>query len=409
MLINNRNFCLLWLGQWVSQLGDRFYNIALAWWLLERTDSPSIMGLFLAVSLLPELLTGPLAGGLIDRYNRKNILLGSDILRGLIILALAQLSSWNVLAVGHIFAAAIAISLASAFFNPTLMAIIPQVVQEEELTKANSLSQMISGITTIVGPVLGAALVGFLGYSLVFSFNALSYLISALLIYFLKLPLVEIQQPKESLLSSLKEGLQFIQASRPVCLILLAVALAHIFFGSLVVSMPFLAKSLTGNGLSNLGYLEATLGLGLLLGALVLHQKKVQNLKNITLFLALLAMGVCFISLGSFSLLQIKILFPYAATVLFLGATAATASIYWRSLLQISVPNEIAGRIFSIAVTIADTTLPLAMVVFGLLLSNWAIGQLLLFAGLSLVTISGIFISQLAMFYGNLAKEKKKF
>jgi len=149
----NRDFSLLWTGQLISQIGDKFYAIALAWWILTKTGSPAIMGLYLVASALPGLVLGPLAGGCTDRWNRKTVLIAMDLLRAAIILGVTILATAGNLQIWHLFTAAVIVSLASAFFSPAASAALPQIVSGDEIPKANAMNQLISGSTTVIGPL----------------------------------------------------------------------------------------------------------------------------------------------------------------------------------------------------------------------------------------------------------------
>lgn len=389
----NRSFFLLWAGQLVSQLGDKFYAIALAWWVLENTNSPTAMGLFLVASVLPELLFGLVAGRFIDRWNRKAIIVAADIFRGCAVLVVTLLFWTGGLEIWHIYLAAVVISLSSAFFNPTVMAVIPQLVERDVLPTANSLSQMITGVATVTGPVLGATFVSLIGFGPVFLVNGLSYMASALLESFIVLSVAErAHGSKTNLLRDIKDGFKFISNSRPVFIILLVIGVVHVFYGSLVVAMPFVANSLSGNGIRNLGYLETAMGLGMILGAVLIGRRKIENMHGITLFKVILAAGLCFSLLGIAQLYEIEVSWPYIAILLFIGMAAAVASIYWRSLLQVHVPNELAGRVFSVSTIIADVSLPVSFGVFGIVFNHFHLGATLLGCGLSLIISSAALI-----------------
>jgi MFS family permease len=399
-LFISRNFFLLWSGQVVSQIGDSFYMIALAWWLLEKTGSTAAMGLFLVASTLPEMLLGPFAGGFADRFNRKVIIVAADILRGLVVLTVTLLQVLDALAVWHCFVAAVLLSIGTAFFNPTLMAVIPQVVERDELPRANALSQMVSGGAKVLGPVAGAAFVSIAGYGPVFLVNALSYLVSALLEGFLSLPDGSTMK-EEKMLQGLKEGIRFILRSREVLVIILVIALVHVFFGSLSVSAPFLARSLNGNGVQNLGYLEGMIGGGMVLGAVLIHLKKA-NSRSCSLFTAVVVAGLCFVTLGIINSTGLKDKLPYLAVFLLIGFSVATASVYWRSLLQVQVPNEMAGRVFGVCTTVANLSLPLSFGTFGALLTHFSIAVTLTSCGTGLVAAALI----LMLYYRRLVHFK---
>lgn len=400
-LFISRNYFLLWSGQLVSQIGDRFYMIALAWWLLENTGSTVTMGLFLAASTLPEMLLGPFAGGFADRWNRKVIIVTADILRGLVVLTVTLLQAQGALAVWHCFVMTVLLSLGTAFFNTTVMAVIPQVVERDELPRANALSQMVSGGATVLGPVAGAAFVSMAGYGPVFLVNALSYLVSALLEGFLRLPGGKKMNEKK-MLQGLKEGISFIVRSREVLVIILVIALVHVFFGSLSVSAPFLARSLNGNGVQNLGFLETMIGGGMVLGAVLIHRKAA--LKWSSLFTAVLVAGLCFMTTGIISSAGLKTKLPYLAVFLLIGFSVATASVYWRSLLQAQVPNEMAGRVFGVCTTVANVSLPLSFATFGALLKHFSIAVTLTGCGAGLVVAS----LSLMIYYRRLVRFKEQ-
>ncbi|MFX4262846.1 MFS transporter [Pelotomaculum propionicicum] len=389
----NKDYFLLWTGQLVSQLGDKFYAIALAWWVLERTNSPAVMGFFMVVSVLPELLFGLIAGGFIDRWNRKAIIVASDIFRGLAVIVVTILLTMGLLEVWHVFIAAAVISLASAFYNPSVMAVVPQLVESNEIPRANSLSQMIGGLASVAGPVLGAALVGLAGYWPVFAINGLSYLAAALLASFISLAPDLQAGHKASLLEDLKEGFKFISNSRLVFVILIVIGVVHVFYGSLAVAMPFLAKSLAGDGIRNLAYFETAMGAGLILGAVLIGNRKLKSVNTSPLFAAIITFGICFTLLGLARSGGIIISAPYIA----IGTAVAVASVYWRSILQVHVPNNLAGRVFSVAAVIADVSLPISFGIFGIALNYFSLAGVMISCGLSLIIISGLFFKVLSV------------
>lgn len=113
---------------------------------------------------------------------------------------------------------------------------------------------------------------------------------------------------------------------------------------------------------------------------------------GITLFKVILAAGLCFSLLGIAQLYEIEVSWPYIAILLFIGMAAAVASIYWRSLVQVHVPNELAGRVFSVSTIIADVSLPVSFGVFGIVFNHFHLGATLLGCGLSLIISSAALI-----------------
>lgn len=187
----NRNLVYLLSGQFISQIGDKFYALALAFWVMETTKSATAMGTVILFSMLPSVITGLLLGGFVDRNDRKIILITADIIRGLTVAAVVGVYYFNALTLPVIILVQVVLSISSAFFNPAVLALIPQIVEKEHLTKANAMSQLVYGITLIIGPVVGGLAVVFTGYWFVFMFNAVSFFISAFFTLLLKIEVLQ--------------------------------------------------------------------------------------------------------------------------------------------------------------------------------------------------------------------------
>ena len=244
--IVSRNFTLLWFGRIISQMGDKFYAIALALWVLGYTNSPGAMGIYLTATMLPGIVLGLFIGPFIDRLNKRNILIVTDIIRGCIIGGGLILSLTGILAFWHIILAAILLSLCSSFFETSIQAIIPEVVEKEQLPKANSLNQLVGGICNILGPAVGAAAVVFFGYNWIFVINALSFMISALFELFVQYKRQDHAKHTTSILADAREGFQYLLGQKRILIIITIIGIAHFFMGSMTVALPFLAGTLNG-------------------------------------------------------------------------------------------------------------------------------------------------------------------
>lgn len=389
----NKNFTFLWLGKIVSQLGDKFYAIALAWWILQKTQSPSIMGFFLLVSLLPGIILGFFAGALTDRWHRKTLLVVTDIIRGCLVLVISFLSMVNALEIWHAFFIGLCLSLATAFFEPAIQTIIPEIVEEENLTKANGMSQMVSGICTVAGPLLGAFAVSVFGLTWVFFVNSISYFVSSFLACFIIInKAYRNHGKKKNIWNDMHEGICFIKRQRRITFVLKIIAIAHFFVGNLTVSLPFLANGLEGSGVNNLGYLEMMIGAGLVAGSLFMSIKNKASVNERTLVSFILAMGFCFIAISISQFLKIQTLYVYMLIMMVIGACIAFASVFWQSLLQSYTPGHMTGRVFSISTLVGNTSLPVAYGIFGILLNLSSIYIVMAACGACLIVLSSLII-----------------
>lgn len=385
----NKNFTLIWIGKIISQLGDKFYAIALAWWILQETNSPSIMGVFLFTSVFPGVALGFFAGAFVDRLKRKNILIISDIIRGSLVLLISILALNKMLLISEVFIIAFFLSIAAAFFEPAIQAIIPEVVDKEMLPKANGMSQMVSGITTVAGPLLGAALVSLFGIGLVFMANSISYFISAILasLLIVKKDFRNLNCNR-NMLNDIREGIKFIRDKKRITLVLKIIAITHFFLGSLMVSVPFLANSISGKGINNLGILEMMLGAGMIGASLLCGIRKNYLINEQKLISAVILIGISLSIIGIVHYFKIGTVYAYTLEMTIIGSCIACASVFWQWLLQSYTPDYIAGRVFGISALIGNISLPAAYGIFGIILEFSSISTVMMYSGLAMIFLS---------------------
>ena len=249
----------------MSRLGDSLYRIALAWWVLEKTGSAVAMSAVLICSMLPLILFVLIGGMVVDRVDRKKLMIFSDVLRGLAVAVIAWLAFAKLLEVWHIYLLSIIFGMVDAFFQPAYAALVPEVVVEEDLPSANSLTSMSAQITGVIGPAIGAAIVAFGGTPLAFALDAASFVISAACIlpmvewsYFLLLP----SSPRTGELSirsgwkDILEGFQFVSKSPFLWITISIASISNITMsGPTGVGLPFLVKDHLQAGVGLLGAL----------------------------------------------------------------------------------------------------------------------------------------------------------
>lgn len=388
----NRNLGLLLSGQFVSQVGDKFYLLALSFWVLNTTQSPALMGIVLACSLFPSLIFGFVSGAFIDRYNRKAIIVGTDITRGVIIGFVAAAYYLDVLSFPLIVVSQILLSINAAFFDPTIPAIIPKIVERDQLTKANSKTQFIRGISSILGPVFGGVAVAAFGYGFAFIFNAASFLVSAFFELFLKIPPVNRRENKEtSIKHDILEGYKYILKDKGLIIILIMVAVLHFFVGSIEVLIPVLANSLAGNGAENLGFIQAAFGVGAVLSALVISVHSIDAKEEKFLFSSVFVIGFGYIFIGVLYLAGLGVVVPFLLVFLLIGSFIILGGTCFKSIIQKNTDDNMAGRVFGVVSSVGNGSIPFAMLVYGFLLTYIDFYFLALISGLILLPMSVIF------------------
>ncbi len=180
ILRHNRNYCNCWLGQTVSEIGDHFNSVAVLSLALHLTGSGFTVGAVMIARVLPAVLAGPVAGVVLDRFDRRKVMIASDVLRFVIallhILLLTYRQTWLLYTLSGL------LMFASPFFNSGRSAILPRIASHDELHTANALTQTTSWLTLSIGTMLGGISTGVLGYKWAFFANALSFLFSTIAI-----------------------------------------------------------------------------------------------------------------------------------------------------------------------------------------------------------------------------------
>ncbi|MDP4093754.1 MAG: MFS transporter [Bacillota bacterium] len=379
----NRNLYLLLGGQLVSQLGDKFYALALAYWVLQTTKSSAMMGILLFFSMAPSVLVGFVSGSFVDRFNRKTILIVSDIFRGIVISAVAVIFYIGTLNLGIIITAEILLSISSAFFNPAVSAVIPQIVDKDNIARANAKSQLIGGLTLILGPALGGSSVAYLGYGFAFIVNALSFMASAVFEIFLNIDSDQRELVRrEKLKENIGSGFKYIFNKKKILIIIFIVAIIHFFVGSIQVVIPVFANSAGGNGAVNQGYIQMLFGIGVVLTALILNIAKINDKEDKIMFRGIFAIGILFILFSILGLSGISSKLPLFLAFSSFSSAIIVISTCYQVILQKNVEKHISGRVFAIVGSVGNFSLPLAYLVFGFILGTFNVFQVLLFCGI---------------------------
>ncbi len=176
----NANFRYLWMAQIVSEIGDWFYTLALLSLVLQLTGQAASVGLALMVQVLPQTFFGPLAGIINDRLRRKSVMIAADLIRFVIVLSMLLVRSRST--VWMVYPLLLLETATATFFGPARSAVVPNIVNKEDVILANTLSSSTWSLNLMIGAALGGIVAALFGRDAVFILNALSFLLSAVLI-----------------------------------------------------------------------------------------------------------------------------------------------------------------------------------------------------------------------------------
>jgi len=369
----NRNYFLLFQGQLVSRLGSQVYAIAMVLWIKDATGSATLMGLLMMVSAIPGVLLSPMGGAIADRFSRRMILVISDLTRGLAMLVVAALiytmaDSVNLL-LGTLFVVAILTGTVTAFFRPAIAAAIPDLVPKDRVVTANSLGQLSLQLSVFFGQGLGGTLFRLLGAPFLFLINGISFLYASFSESLIKMPEVA---PKEELsvnehwqafVVDLKEGFRYAWNRPGLRELVFISAVINFFTIPAIVLLPFFVEDTLGVRVDWYGFILVSFGLGGLLGYLFAGIVRLPGRSRMYLMLTFM--------IGQSVLYGVLGFMPRPIFVVILAIVAGFMGGYITvnitTVLQLSTPSEIRGRVFGLLGMVAGGLTPIAMGLSGII------------------------------------------
>lgn len=196
MKLWNKNYILLLQGNAVSAIGDVLYSVAIGYWVYDQTGSSALMGVMSSIVMFVTMFVSPFSGTIVDKSNRKALIVGMDVLRGVIMLAVGGLALTNNLSVPIVLVAAFLAALCSVFFTPSVSTVLVDIIPHEEIVRGQSVQSGITSFINLVGKAVSGALVAFIGVPIIITINGVSYLISAFTEMFIHVPKTKRQGEK---------------------------------------------------------------------------------------------------------------------------------------------------------------------------------------------------------------------
>lgn len=379
--LGERDFALLTAGWVVSLLGDGFFSVALAWQVYEISNVPTALSIVGVAWTLPLILFLLLGGVFSDRYDRRWMMIGADLVRAAAVGLLGLLSIAGVIELWHVVALIAFVGLGDAFFNPASTAIVPDLVREEQLAQANALHGLVRPMMVrLIGPALGGITVAGLGPGVAFLVDGSSFLVSAAAIVLIS------TRPSRTVvghgirqtIAEVREGLAFVRRN-PWCWATLVSAMFSllVFIGPVQVLLPYLVKNRLDLGPEALGAIFAVSGVGAIGAAIAVGQLGLPR-RRITVMYVVWSAGVAlFAGYGLMTSLWQAFLIGLGTAALF-----EVGQIIWVTLLQTLVPRELLGRVSSLDWLVSTGLVPLSFALTGPVAALLGPGPTMIVAGL---------------------------
>ena len=361
-------FFTIWGGQAISLFGTRLVQFALIWWLTLETGSATVLAIATLIGLLPQVLLGPFAGALVDRWKRRQVILAADTAIAVATLLLAYLFAIDAVGIGTIYGLLLVRGIGESFHWPATSAATSLMVPKEQLTRVQGLNSMLQGGLNIISAPLGAILLSLIPIQAILMIDVVTAAFAVLPLALIRIPEVSQRNDPSSpekaptFWQDFLSGLRYVR-SWPGLLMLMAMAMMVNFLltpaGSL---MPILVTEHFEGGVLQLGWIEFAFGFGMIAGGLVLGAWGGFNKRIKTTMAGLFGLGIGFSLIG----LIPSDLFLLAVLSAFLAASMipiVNGPVH--AIIQATVDPQMQGRVFTLIGSLGSAMAPLGLIIAG--------------------------------------------
>lgn len=392
-----RPFMTLWVGQVFSLLGSQLVQFALIWWLTQQTGSATVLAFASIVGLVPQVVLGPFVGPLVDRWNRKWTMIVADAVVALSTLVLAYLFWTGNVEIWHIFVTLFIRALGGGFHYPAMTASTSLMVPPEHLTRIQGLNQILNGGMSIAAAPLGALLLSLLPMQGILSIDIITAIVAIATILIVDVPQPQRERgdssgaAQSSYFDDLRAGFSYMINWRGLLLLSGMAMLVNMVLSPMNSFMPLLVTDHFDGTAWHLGLVEASFGVGVLLGGLLLGVWGGFKKRTYTSLIGLVGIGISVLLVG----LAPASLFSLAVIGMLVGGIMSSlCNGPIMAIFQANVDPSMQGRVFTLIGSAVTAMMPLGLIIAGPLADLIGVRTLFVIGGLiTLATgIIGFFV-----------------
>lgn len=389
--LRHRNYRLFFSGQSLSLIGTWLTRIATSWLIYRLTGSALLLGVLGFAGQIPTFLLSPLAGVLVDRWNRHRVLVVTQVLAMVQSGLLAALALAGVIQVWHVVALSVFQGVINAFDMPARQALVVEMVEDRaDLPNAIALNSSMVNAARLIGPSAAGVLIAGVGEGYCFLIDALSYLFVIASLVMMRIPDREVAGRSSRVLADFKEGFVYVAGSTPIRSVLILLAVVSLLGTPYTVLLPVIAKEVLGGGASTLGILTAASGLGALSGALYLASRStVLGLGRVIVgSAAVFGLGLVAFSRAGTLWLALPLMFVTGGGMMLQMAASNT-------ILQTIVDEDKRGRMMSLFNMAFFGTVPFGSLIAGVLAARIGAENTILVGGALCALAAAVFLREL--------------
>jgi DHA3 family macrolide efflux protein-like MFS transporter len=360
-------FFTIFSGQALSLFGSSLVQFALVWYLTQQTGSATILATATLVAMLPQIVLGPFVGALVDRWDRRLVMMVADGGIAFATLILGVLFFFGVVQVWHIYVILLLRSVGGAFHWPAMQASTSLMVPQEQLARVAGMQQTLQGLVSIVAPPTGAVLIGLLPTQGVLMIDVVTALLAIVPLFFIAIPQPVREQTERgehttSYWQDVREGLAYVARWPGLMAILLMAVLINFLLTPAGSLMPLLVTKHFGLGALEFGLTDSLFGIGMIAGGLLLSVWGGFKRRVLTSMLGIIGLGLGVVAVG---LAPANAFWLALAGMAVMGFMNPLTNGPLHAILQTSVKPEMQGRVMSLVGSAATAMTPLSLAVAG--------------------------------------------
>jgi DHA3 family macrolide efflux protein-like MFS transporter len=361
-------FFIIWTGQAFSLLGSSLVDFAIIWWLTKLTGSAVILSIAAIIVVVPNVFLSPITGTLVDRWNRRLVIMTADSIIAIATLILALLFAFDIQSVGFVFLIMFIRAMGTAFHRPAMIASTTLMVPKRHYSRVAGLNNALRGTLQIAAPPLGALLLEVLPMQSILAIDVGTALLAIAPLLFIGIPqpirsqTLQTADSKPSVLDDLLQGLRFIWHWPGLLMLIGVYAMVHLLMAPAMTLMPLLVTEYFQGSVLQLAWLQSAAGIGLVVGGITLGIWGGFKNRMATAMMALALLGVGLLAIG----FAPTSAFPLAVgSMFFVGLALSYITSLRLAVLQASVPPEMQGRVITVALNGTSATDPIGLMIAG--------------------------------------------
>jgi len=382
-----RSFFTIWAGQAISLITSAVLQMAIIWYLTDTTGSALVLSMATMVGFLPQAILGTMIGVLVDRWNRKLVMIGADLIIAVAGVVLAVVALMIELPVWVVMVVLFIRSIGTAFHSPALSAATPLLVPEDQLTKCAGYSQSVQSVSYILSPAIAAFLYATWDLNLIIALDVLGALVACITVTIVAIPKQEIktEMVQSSIISEAKAGYNILKENKGLFALLWIGAFYCFIYMPINALFPLMSMSYFGGTTTHASIVEIMFAVGMLAGGLLLSTWGGFKNPTISIVTSFIAMGFALIIAG---LLPINGFFIFVFCSAIMGFSAPFYSGVQMALIQEKIQPEYLGRVFGLLGSIMSLAMPLGLIVSGIFADQIGINRWFAVSGIGILILA---------------------